>query len=141
MALIQVEVVDREGKRCPLDNRIIKFDLKGEAEWRGGIAQGENNYILSKNLPVECGINRVFVRSTTKAGKIILTAKAKGLPDASVLLETIPVTIKDGLGTYLPQYTLKGRFDKVKHLELHLIKIQKKKYALFLPKRVLIHKM
>lgn len=89
MALIQVEVVDREGKRCPLDNRIIKFDLKGEAEWRGGIAQGENNYILSKNLPVECGINRVFVRSTTKAGKIILTAKAKGLPDASVLLETI----------------------------------------------------
>ncbi len=112
MALIQVEVVDREGKRCPLDNRIIKFDLKGEAEWRGGIAQGENNYILSKNLPVECGINRVFVRSTTKAGKIILTAKAKGLPDASVLLETIPVTIKDGLGTYLPQYTLKGRFDK-----------------------------
>lgn len=112
MALIQVEVVDREGKRCPLDNRIIKFDLKGEAEWRGGIAQGENNYILSKNLPVECGINRVFVRSTTKAGKIILTAKAKRLPDASVLLETIPVTIKDGLGTYLPQYTLKGRFDK-----------------------------
>ena len=112
MALIQVEVVDREGKRCPLDNRIIKFDLKGEAEWRGGIAQGENNYILSKNLPVECGINRVFVRSTTKAGKIILTAKAKGLPDASFLLETIPVTIKDGLGTYLPQYTLKGRFDK-----------------------------
>ena len=112
MALIQVEVVDREGKRCPLDNRIIKFNLKGEAEWRGGIAQGENNYILSKNLPVECGINRVFVRSTTKAGKIILTAKAKGLPDASVLLETIPVTIKDGLGTYLPQYTLKGRFDK-----------------------------
>lgn len=112
MALIQVEVVDREGKRCPLDNRIIKFDLKGEAEWRGGIAQGENNYILSKNLPVECGINRVFVRSTTKAGKIMLTAKAEGLPDASVLLETIPVTIKDGLGTYLPQYTLKGRFDK-----------------------------
>lgn len=49
MALIQVEVVDREGKR-PLDNRIIKFNLKGEVEWRGGIAQGENNYILSKNL-------------------------------------------------------------------------------------------
>lgn len=67
---------------------------------------------LVRIYSVECGINRVFVRSTTKAGKIILTAKAKGSPDASVLLETIPVTIKDGLGTYLPQYTLKGRFDK-----------------------------
>lgn len=112
LAILQVEVVDANGDRCPLADNMIKFDLQGPAEWRGGIAQGENNYILSKNLPVECGINRVFVRSTTKAGKIILTAKAKGLPDASVLLETIPVTIKDGLGTYLPQYTLKGRFDK-----------------------------
>ena len=25
MALIQVEVVDREGKRCPLDNRLNSF--------------------------------------------------------------------------------------------------------------------
>ena len=79
MALIQFEVVDKDGKRCPLDNRIVKFDLKGEAEWRGGIAQGEDNYILSKDLPVECGVNRVLIRSTTKAGKLILTAKAKGL--------------------------------------------------------------
>ena len=72
-------------------NRIVKFDLKGEAEWRGGIAQGEDNYILSKDLPVECGVNRVLIRSTTKAGKLILTAKAKGLPEASITLETIPV--------------------------------------------------
>lgn len=56
MALLQIEVVDKEGRRCPLDNRTIKFSLTGEAEWRGGIAQGENNYILSKDLPVECGI-------------------------------------------------------------------------------------
>lgn len=41
MALIQVEVVDNNGKRCPLDNRTIQFTLKGNAEWRGGIAQGK----------------------------------------------------------------------------------------------------
>ena len=112
MALIQFEVVDKDGKRCPLDNRIVKFDLKGEAEWRGGIAQGEDNYILSKDLPVECGVNRVLIRSTTKAGKLILTAKAKGLPEASITLETIPVEKVDGVSNYLPQMTLKGRLDK-----------------------------
>lgn len=41
MALIQVEVVDTNGKRCPLDNRTVQFTLKGNAEWRGGIAQGK----------------------------------------------------------------------------------------------------
>ena len=51
LALIQVEVVDKDGKRCPLDNRIIQFDLKGNAEWRGGIAQGKDNYILNTSLP------------------------------------------------------------------------------------------
>lgn len=112
MALIQVEIVDKEGRRCPLDNRVISFTLNGEAEWRGGIAQGENNYILSTNLPVECGINRVLIRSTTKAGKIILSAKAVGLPNTSISLETMPVKITDGLSTYLPQETLKGRLDK-----------------------------
>lgn len=112
MALVQIEVVDKDGRRCPLDNRMIKFDLEGEAEWRGGIAQGEDNYILSKNLPVECGVNRVLIRSTTKAGKILLTAKAEGLSDASISLETVPVIVQNGLGTYLPQYTLKGQLNK-----------------------------
>lgn len=112
MALVQIEVVDKEGKRCPLDNRMIEFDLQGEAEWRGGIAQGENNYILSRSLPVECGVNRVFIRSTTKAGKISLTARTKGLPATSLSLKTVPVVTKNGLGTYLPQYTLKGRLDR-----------------------------
>ena len=67
MALIQVEVVDKDGKRCPLDNRTVQFTLNGHAEWRGGIAQGENNHILDTNLPVECGINRALIRSTTTA--------------------------------------------------------------------------
>jgi len=35
---------------------MIHFDLKGPAEWRGGIAQGPENYILSKDLPVEGGV-------------------------------------------------------------------------------------
>lgn len=38
MALVQVEVVDKAGRRCPLDNRMIHFSLDGNGEWLGGIA-------------------------------------------------------------------------------------------------------
>lgn len=112
MALIQVEVTDSIGRRCPLENRLIHFNLEGEAEWRGGIAQGKDNYILSKSLPVECGINRALIRSTRKAGKVVLTAKADGLSEASLTLQTLPVKVKDGLSEYLPQSTLKGWLTK-----------------------------
>lgn len=112
MTLIQVEVVDKDGQRCPLDNRTIQFTLKGQAEWRGGIVQGKNNHILDTNLPVECGINRALIRSTTAAGKVTLTAQAKGLLSASLTLETVPVKVTGGLSTYLPQATLKGRLDR-----------------------------
>ena len=112
MALIQVEVVDKDGRRCPLDNRTVQFTLNGNAEWRGGIAQGEDNHILDTNLPVECGINRALIRSTTTAGKVTLTAQAEGLPAATLTLETVPVKVTEGLSTYLPQATLKGRLDR-----------------------------
>ena len=112
MALIQVEVVDKDGKRCPLDNRTVQFTLSGQAEWRGGIAQGENNHILETKLPVECGINRALIRSTTTAGKATLTAQAKGLPAATLTLETVPVKVTEGLSTYLPQETLKGQLNR-----------------------------
>ncbi|MCM1331203.1 MAG: DUF4982 domain-containing protein [Bacteroides sp.] len=112
MALLQVEVTDSEGRRCPLDNRMISFSINGPAEWLGGIAQGDDNYILSKDLPVECGINRALIRSTTDAGNITVTAKADGLPSASVSLKTIPVSVNNGLSTYIPAMELKGNLDK-----------------------------
>ena len=64
----------------------------GPAEWRGGIAQGPDNYILSKTLPVENGVNRVIIRSTTKAGKVVLRATAEGLKPASVEIVSRPAT-------------------------------------------------
>ena len=112
MALLQIEVVDKNGKRCPLDNRMVKFTLKGEGEWCGGIAQGKENYIRSKELPVECGINRTLVRSTTKAGKITVVAESEGLPKVELTLQTSPVDAVDGKSEYLPQYTLKGHTNK-----------------------------
>ncbi len=112
MALIQVEVVDKDGNRCPLDNRMIDFSVDGPVEWLGGIAQGPDNYIKSMSLPVECGVNRVLVRSTTTPGKIKVSAKAEGLPEAKVEMTTMAVKIEAGLSDYIPAQTLKGRLDR-----------------------------
>ncbi len=133
MVLFQVEVLDKEGRRCPLDNRMIHFDLKGEATWIGGIAARNNkdlqrtdenrpkdlldaaatknvsdNYVGSVDLPVECGINRVLVRTTQKAGDIRLTASADGVRPAQIEVKSEGVDIEN----YLPQYTLKGRLTR-----------------------------
>lgn len=135
LALVQVEVVDRQGRRCPLDNRIIDFHLWGEGQLLGGIAapmptdkqqaakqNAENgkdgmldgpqtvsafgNYVGESSLPVDCGVNRVFVRSTVNAGDINLTASAKGLKPVTITLHTNKVDTGSGMGTYNPALTL-----------------------------------
>ena len=116
MALVQVEVLDSAGRRCPLADPMIHFEMSGEAQWIGGIATRNNsewqrpddnhpaglldaaatknvsdNYVGAKSLPVECGVNRVLVRSTTRAGQIRLSASADGLRPASLTLQTTAV--------------------------------------------------
>ena len=112
IALVQVEVVDENGVRCPLANDRVKFDLEGPAEWRGGIAQAEDNYVLARELPVECGITRVMLRSIPQAGKITLKATAQGLASDKVSFTTLPVEVKDGLSTYIPATNQPSRFDR-----------------------------
>ena len=133
MALIQVEVVDRQGRRCPLDNRLIHFELWGEGKWIGGIATRNNkklqrqddhrpaglldaaatknisdNYVGSYNLPVECGVNRVLVRSTINPGAINVSAYADGVKPAYVTMNS-EKNMDDS-----PQLTLKGRLERGK---------------------------
>jgi len=99
LALVDVEVVDAQGRRCPTALTPIHFELGGPAEWRGGIAQGPENYILSKDLPVEGGINRVILRANAPAGTITLNAKAERLRPASVELVSKSVAVSCGLST------------------------------------------
>jgi beta-galactosidase len=106
--LVEVEVVDQNGNRCPTALNLVNFKLTGPAEWRGGIAQGPDNYILSKTLPVEGGVNRVIIRSTTTAGKIDLSASAEGLKTASISFQSLPFQVQDGLTTTLPADGLKS---------------------------------
>ena len=133
MALFEVEVVDKQGRRCPLANQLVHFEMWGQGKWIGGIATRNNkdmqrpdknrpaglldaaatknvsdNYVGAMNLPVECGVNRVLVRTTTTAGKINLSAWAEGLQPAYIGINTEKVDAEK----YLPQLTLKGRLDR-----------------------------
>ncbi|HEV2862059.1 MAG TPA: DUF4982 domain-containing protein [Pyrinomonadaceae bacterium] len=106
VALVDVEVVDAEGNRCPTALDVVNFTLEGPAEWRGGIAQGPDNYILSKSLPVENGVNRVILRSTTQAGKVVVRASAEGLKPASVEIVSGPTAAAGGLSREMPSESL-----------------------------------
>ena len=133
MALVEVEVLDKQGRRCPLDDRLIHFEMNGEAQWIGGIGTRNNkeflkenkkkdptlldsankknssdNYVGSYDLPVECGINRVLIKSTVNAGNINLSAYAAGVRPAYISLSTQRVDIEK----YLPQLSLKSRLDR-----------------------------
>lgn len=105
LALVEVEVVDKEGRRCPLANDLIAFGLDGPAEWRGGIAQStdDRNYVLSQELPVECGVNRVLIRSSVKSGAIRLTASPVNgkLKPAVAEWKSVPLPAKNGLSAYI----------------------------------------
>lgn len=91
MVLVQVEVTDKQGRRCPLDNRMIHFSLWGEARWIGGIETD------AMSLPVECGVNRVLLRTTTNAGEINLAVYADGVKPAYVSLNSKkPDFVKSG---------------------------------------------
>jgi beta-galactosidase len=113
LALVEVEVVDAAGRRNPVALDMVDFKLDGPAEWRGGIAQGPDNYILATRLPVEGGVNRVLLRSTTQAGKIVVRASAAGLAAATLELVSQPVQVDGGLGLQpaaasLPSYLGRG---------------------------------
>ena len=82
MVLVQVEVVDKQGRRCPLDSRMVRFSLWGEAQWIGGIETD------AMSLPVECGVNRVLLRTTTNAGEINLSAYAEGVKPAYLSMKS-----------------------------------------------------
>ena len=108
-AAVEVEVVDKQGRRCPLDNRMVHFELWGEGRWIGGIATGRSdNYVGAYDLPLECGVNRVLVRSTANAGDICLSAYAEGVRPAYMTLKTQAVNIAG----YQPQLTLKSRLER-----------------------------
>jgi beta-galactosidase len=103
VALIDFEVVDAQGRRCPTDEAKVDFTVTGPSIWRGGFNAAKLNSTNNLYLDTECGINRVAIRSTLTPGTITLTAKRDGLISATVKFESKPVEINSGLSKSLPQ--------------------------------------
>lgn len=103
VALIDVEAVDAKGERCPTFQQRVNFTCNGPAIWRGGYNSGRTNSINHKFLDLECGINRVAVRSTLTPGVINVTASCPGLKSGGVAIPSLPFTVEDGCATALPR--------------------------------------
>jgi len=110
IALIDFEVVDAKGQRCPTDDARVDFTCTGPGIWRGGYNSGKLNSTNNLYLNTECGINRVAVRSTLirttdqSPKPIVVTASREGLKTASVQIVLNRVAESDGIATFMPQY-------------------------------------
>ena len=103
VVLVDFEVVDAQGRRCPTDEGRVDFAVTGPAVWRGGLNSAMLNSTNNLYLSTECGINRVAIRSTQTPGTITLKATRDGLAPASVQIESQATEIVDGLETHPPQ--------------------------------------
>jgi beta-galactosidase len=76
--------------------------MTGPGIWRGGYNSGKIGSTNNLYLNTECGVNRIAVRSTLKAGPITVTARRNGLEDGTVQIEARPITSKNGLAETHP---------------------------------------
>jgi beta-galactosidase len=107
VAFIDVEVVDAKGQRCPTDDARVDFTISGPGIWRGGYNSGKIDSTNNLYLNTECGITRVFIRSTFSPGNITVTASRSDLKSAQVQIVARSVNLTEGLSSLIPQL-LKG---------------------------------
>lgn len=126
MVLVEVEVVDKDGNRCPTATNMIDFKFDGPMEWRGGIAQGSNNFILAESLPVEAGVNRVLLRTLyNQTGEVKLSAHSNGLLSDNISWGVLPIPVKDGLFEKLSSKNLPSNLDRGEGLSEPALKIKR----------------
>ena len=111
VALLDVEVVDAKGQRCPTDDSRVDFTCAGPGIWRGGYNSGKLGSTNNLYLNTELGINRVSVRSTLSPGTITIIASRTGVKPARVEITAKPVSLVDGIATSMPQH-LRGPAEK-----------------------------
>ena len=100
--LLNVEVIDAQGRRIATDDGRIDFTVRGPAIWRGGYNSGRTDSTNNLYLNTECGINRVSLRSTLTPGTITVAATRVGLKPARISVPVQPVSSADGLSNSTP---------------------------------------
>ena len=111
VGLIDVEVVDAKGQRCPTDDARVDFTITGPGIWRGGYNSGKVDSTNNLYLNTEDGINRVSIRSTLSGGLISVTASRSGLQSGQIGIVAKPVKMADGIADLVPQH-LRGPAEK-----------------------------
>jgi beta-galactosidase len=104
--------VDENGERCPTFQQRVDFDFEGPGVWRGGYNSGKTNSINNRFLDVECGINRVAIRSTRSAGMMTLSARCGNLKPASITLRSQDVPVQNGFIRERPPLPLLAKLTK-----------------------------
>jgi beta-galactosidase len=102
VALVDVEVVDAQGRRCPTDQGRVDFEITGPGTWRGSYNSGKEGSVNQLHFDTECGINRASIRSTLQSGVVTISARRAGLKSATLQLESTPVSCVGGLMQSLP---------------------------------------
>ncbi len=90
VALLDIEAIDASGARAPTFQQRVDFTVEGPAVWRGGYNSGKLDSINHLHLELECGVNRVALRSTPAPGRVTVRARAAGLRPVSLALDTRP---------------------------------------------------
>lgn len=127
IAIIDVALVDREGRTLPLAYDRVTFHLSGPAKFMGGWNSGTfgTNSPIGKNwVNLECGVNRVFVKGGRKHGVVTLTAVC-GKFSATAIFATKRIPVRDGVSTMRQQerdinvldYTVQERHIPVRDLK------------------------
>lgn len=90
LSYVAVEILDEQGNLVPNDDRLIHFNISGNAEI-AGVGNGNPKDISSFQQPQKTtflGKGLVIVRPKGNSGKILVTAKSDGLIDANIELIT-----------------------------------------------------
>jgi beta-galactosidase len=90
LASVTVSVLDRAGLPVPTADNLIEFDVKGAGRLLG-VGNGDPSSHESDKAPARTlfnGLALALVQSTQKPGEITLTARAKGLAEATLRLRS-----------------------------------------------------
>ena len=89
LAYITVKVVDKEGRLCPADGRLVSFEVSGAGSYRAG-ANGDPaclDLFHEPRMHLFSGMLTAIVQSGEVPGRVEVKASAKGLRPATLTLQ------------------------------------------------------
>ena len=89
LVYINVRVVDKDGNPCPLDSRMVHFEVEGKGSYRAA-ANGDPTSLDLFHLPqmpLFSGQLTAIAQAGDESGKLIFEAKAKGLKSAKIEID------------------------------------------------------